>query len=103
MSSSSSDESEAELLSLIPVLLSTSEMIQRAALAASMSTNTFDEEGRHDAADDLSVNHLEPKVARLQRLMSAHGSIFKNITGFFLSEWERLCQRVVPFLELSAR
>jgi DDE superfamily endonuclease len=103
MSSSSSDVDGAESLPLVPVLLSFSEMNQWAALAASMATALVEEESKSAAAGDLSVNPLAPKVARLQSLISAHGSIFKSTTGFFLSEWERLCQRVVPVLEISAR
>jgi hypothetical protein len=103
MSSSSSDEDDAEPQSLVPVLLSFSEMIQRAALTASMATTLIEGEGKSIAAGDLSVNPLVPKVARLQNLISSHGSILKSTTGFFLSEWERLCQLVVPVLEISAR
>jgi DDE superfamily endonuclease len=102
MSSSSSDEDDAAQ-SLAPVLLSFAEMIQRAALAASMATTLIEGEGKSIAAGDLSVNPLVPKVARLQSLISAHGSIFKSTTGFFLSEWESLCQLVVPVLDISAR
>jgi hypothetical protein len=76
MSSSSSDEDDAEPQSLVPVLLSFSEMIQRASLTASMATPLIEGEGKSIAAGDLSVNPLVPKVARLQNLISAHASIF---------------------------
>ena len=46
---------------------------------------------------------LLSKVARLQNFMSAHGNIFKSVTGFYKSGWEILCQSVVPILEASAR
>jgi hypothetical protein len=35
--------------------------------------------------------------------VDAHDSVFKSWTGFWLSEWEKLTQRVCPVLQQYAR
>jgi hypothetical protein len=62
--------------------------MQQAALEAFLATNLVVEEIRRVAGGDLSVQPIVPKVARLQRLMSARGCTFKSVTGFNMLEWE---------------
>jgi hypothetical protein len=103
MSSSSSTDCGADRLTEMRLLLTTTEISQKAALAVSMCATLVTDDGPSTAGGDFSVNPLAPKVTRIANLVSAHGSVFKSVTGFFLSEWERLCQRVVPALTISAR
>jgi hypothetical protein len=100
MSLSSSTDCGADRMTEMRLLLTTAEIQQKVALAVSMCATLVTPS---TAGGDFSVNPLAPKVTRLANLVGAHGSVFKSATGLFLSEWERLCQRVVPALTLSAR
>jgi hypothetical protein len=62
--------------------------MQQAAWAALLATNLVVEEIRRVAGVDLSVQPIVPKVARLQRLMSARGCTIESVTGFYMLEWE---------------
>ena len=75
MSSSSSGDRDTDALSVIPLLSSTPELMQRADLAAAIATSLVLEEVKIAAGGDSSLNPLLPNIARFQSLMSGHGSI----------------------------
>jgi hypothetical protein len=53
--------------------------------------------------EDYSVNATLPKAPRLENLVNAHASVFRRWSGFTLTEWELLSQRVCPTIVQYAR
>ena len=52
---------------------------------------------------DYSANPSRPKTDRLGSLLSAQASVSHLNVGFSLGEFEELCSRVCPLLEICAR
>ena len=69
------------------------------AVVASVEAIASEEEPLGDG----SVNALKGKIPRLENLITAHGSLFKSVTGFWPQEFEVLCSTVCPTIVVRAR
>lgn len=77
-----------------------SERVGRAAVGALTAIQVIlQEDESDDNSDDFSVHPAFEKIPRLDRLASEHGSIFKSVSAFTLSEFEELCAVVCPVIE----
>jgi hypothetical protein len=55
------------------------------------------------ANGEFFINPNLPRAPRLENLINAHASVFRRWTGFTLSEWELLSQRVCHIIHKYAR
>ena len=73
-----------------------------AVIGAAVSVLQYVDDGDMDIGDH-AVSPLEPKILRLENLVSAHASLFKVNTGFLPSEFEMLVGIVGPVIATRAR
>lgn len=100
-SPASSQDSNHQMMCATAMMLC--DQHRAAARAISIAIPIIFSDDRHAEDGDYSVNELRGKTDRLVHLQMGHSSIFKSMTGFTLSEWERLCLKVCPIIILHAR
>lgn len=98
-----SDEENMQHLSTSAIVCSQLLLSFKAVEAATHDASLLIHELDDESIGDHSVNPNVPKLIRLHHLRQGHISLFKVNTGFFSSEFEKLCQLVCPSVIQRAR